>query len=74
MSNKKPANTYIVQHRGKSAERGCTVFGRYKVGAKNEKEAEALLREVVGKHAKVKVYYQVKNGVIVSRGTVLKEC
>ena len=72
MANKKLSNTYIVHHRGKSAERGCCVYGRYKVGAKHEEEAESLLKEIVGKHAKVKVYYQDKTGLM-TRGSIVKE-
>lgn len=59
MSSKpKNVKTYIVHHRGKAHHGGYTILGRYIVGAKNEKEAEKFLRETIGKHAKVKVYYE----------------
>lgn len=58
MASKPKAKTYIVHHRGRGPLGTCMVHGRYKVGARNEKEAEDLLRQVVGKHAKVKVYYR----------------
>ena len=72
MGSKPKSKTYIVHHRGKSLQRGYTVLGRYKVGARNEKEAAKLLRETVGKHAKVQVYYvETKN--LVAHGVVQKD-
>lgn len=73
MSSKPKEKTYIVHHRGQANHGGYTVLGRYKVGARNEKEAESLLRKVVGKHAKVVVYYENQKD-LVSHGTVIKEC
>ncbi|WCK57389.1 hypothetical protein PP175_25315 (plasmid) [Aneurinibacillus sp. Ricciae_BoGa-3] len=58
MASKPKSRTYIMHHRGRAQHGGFTVLGRYKVGARNEKEAETFLREVVGKHAKVSVYYE----------------
>jgi hypothetical protein len=72
MASKPKTKNYIVHHRGQAHHGGYTVLGRYKVGARNEKEAEDLLKEVVGKHAKVKVYYEVKN-ILLSHGVVIKE-
>ena len=73
MASKPKSKTYIVHHRGQAHHGGYTVLGRYKVGARNEKEAEELLRGVVGKHAKVKVYYEDKKSSI-SHGMVIREC
>lgn len=73
MASKPKAKTFIVHHRGQAQHGGFTILGRYQVGARNEKEAESLLREVVGKHAKVKVYYEDKTKRI-SHGIVIKEC
>lgn len=75
MASKPKAKTYIVHHRGQANHGGYTVLGRYRIGARNEKEAEELLRETVGKHAKVKMYYEEKNKEkAVSHGIVIKEC
>ncbi|MFF2531310.1 hypothetical protein ACFVS2_20620 [Brevibacillus sp. NPDC058079] len=73
MASKPKSKTYIVHHRGQAHHGGYTVLGRYKIGARNEKEAESLLRNVVGKHAKVKVYYEEKNEDI-PHGNVTREC
>lgn len=61
MASKPKSRTFIVHHRGQAHHGGFTVLGRYRIGARNEKEAESLLKDVVGKHAKVKVYYEDKN-------------
>lgn len=73
MASKPKAKTYIVHHRGRANHGGFTVLGRYKIGARNEKEAEKLLRGIVGKHTKVNVYYEEKNK-LVPHGTIIKEC
>jgi hypothetical protein len=73
MSSKPKSKTYIVHHRGQAHHGGYTVLGRYKIGARNVKEAESLLRTVVGKHAKVAVYYEETKS-LVSHGTIIKEC
>lgn len=73
MASKPKSNTYIVHHRGHTRDGGYTVLGRYKVGARNEKEAEDFLRKIVGKHTKVKVYYKDESSNI-PHGTVIKEC
>lgn len=73
MASKPKTKTYIVHHRGQASHGGYTVLGRYKIGARNEKEAENFLKEVVGKHAKVKVYYEDKQGIL-SHGMVIREC
>lgn len=72
MASKPKSKTYIVHHRGQASHGGYTVLGRYKIGARNEKEAEEFLRKEVGKHAKVKVYYEEKKN-LVSHGTIIKE-
>lgn len=73
MASKPKSKTYIVHHRGQANNGGYTVLGRYKIGARSPREAEGLLRKVVGKHAKVCVYYEDKN-VLLSCGTVIKDC
>lgn len=72
-SKPKRSKTYIIHHRGQANHGGYTVLGRYRIGAKNEKEAEELLRGKVGKHAKVKVYYEEKEK-LVSHGIIIREC
>jgi len=67
-SKPKGSKTFIVHHRASN-----TIVGRYKVGAKNEKEAESFLRVHVGKHAKVKVYYEETKSLVPHK-TVLREC
>lgn len=70
-SKPKQARSYVVHHRGR--ELGFpTVLGRYRVGAKNEKEAEQFLRDHIGKHAKVKVYFEMKKHLL-PRGMVIEE-
>lgn len=71
-SKTKRSKTYIVHHRGHSQHGGYTTLGRYRVGAKNEKEAEMYLRNKIGKHHKVRVYYEEKEKLL-SNGVVIKE-
>lgn len=71
-SKPKNSKTYIVHHRGQASHGGYTVLGRYRVGAKNPEEAESFLREVVGKHAKVKMYYEEQEKLL-PHHTVIKE-
>ncbi|PER55857.1 hypothetical protein CN495_08890 [Bacillus thuringiensis] len=73
MGRKKGVQTFIVHHRGRASHGGFTVIGRYRVGAKNEKNAEELLREEIGKHNKVSTYYaDGKNDL--KYGEVVREC
>lgn len=72
MASKPKCKTYIVLHRGQASHGGYTTLGRYIVGARNEKEAESLLRGSVGKHAKVSVYYEDKHKKV-SHGTVTRD-
>lgn len=72
MVSKPKSRTFIVLHRGRSHHGGFTVLGRYQVGARNEQEAEALVRTVVGKHAKVKVYFEDKTKKV-QHGVVIEE-
>lgn len=72
MASKPKSKTYIVLHNGLNERGIVTTFGRYRVGARNPKEAETLVREVVGKHAKVKVYYEDKS-VKTSHGIVVRD-
>lgn len=71
-SKPKNVRVFIVHHNGRK-NGGCVCLGRYKIGARNETEAETLLREVVGKHAKVKVYYEDLKSYM-PYGNVIKEC
>jgi len=71
-SKPKNVKTYIVHHRGQASHGGYTILGRYRIGAKNEKQAEDLLRDVVGKHAKVKVYYEETKNLL-AHGVIVKE-
>ncbi|PGT89907.1 hypothetical protein [Bacillus thuringiensis] len=73
MVRKKNGKTYIVHHRGRASHGGFTVLGRYRVGAKSEKDAEDLLRQEIGKHHKVAVYYETKANLL-PIGMVVREC
>jgi 2'-5' RNA ligase len=70
MSSKPKSKTFIMHEMG--SFRQLTVKGRYKVGARNEKEAEELLRSVLGKPTSVRVYYEEK-GALVPHGTVMND-
>lgn len=72
MASKPKQRTFIVLHRGQSEHGIFTTLGRYRVGARNEKEAEDLVKAEVGKHIKVKVYYEEKRNLL-SHGLVIKE-
>lgn len=52
-SKPKNINEYIVLRRAKTKKYGCTVIGRYRVCAKNEKEAIEIAGENIGKHCKL---------------------
>lgn len=61
MGSKPKTKTYIVLHFSGSTPNGNhtnIATGRYRVGARNEKEAEEFLRKKVGKHTRCRVYYQ----------------
>jgi len=73
LASKPKSKTYIVHHRGQTIHGLYGVLGRYRVSARNEKEAEELLKGVVGKHAKVKVYYEDKKTHMI-HGQVIREC
>lgn len=70
------SKTYIVHQNG--GHRQPAVIGRYRIGAKNPDEAADLLRKLIGKHAKVRVYYEVNPKVqpdlLLPRGEVIHEC
>jgi 2'-5' RNA ligase len=70
VASKPKSKTFIMHHIG--SFRQPTVRGRYKVGARNEKEAEELLRSVLGKHTSVRVYYEEKEA-LVPHGTVMDD-
>jgi hypothetical protein len=68
--------TYIVHHRGRTDNDNYRalgkLLGRYKVGARNEKEAEDFVKEMFGKYAIAKVYYEEKIDLVTYQ-TVIKE-
>lgn len=73
MANKKKyKKTYILLHRGRSKDKGCIVFGRYRVGAKNKKDALTLLKNEIGKHCNIEVYYEEKSNLL-EVGSIIKE-
>lgn len=67
MVSKPKSKTYIVHHRV-----GSLCKGRYRVGARNPKEAEDLLRKLLGKHMTTKMYYEVKD-TFMPHGTIIEE-
>lgn len=71
MSNKLKCKTFIVHQNGTYGQ--PTVIGRFRVGAKNEKDAERILRLKIGKHTKVRTYYEEKKDLL-PYGVVIKEC
>jgi len=68
MSSRPKSRTFIVHHRV-----GSMVHGRYKIGARNAKEAESLLRKQLGKHITAKMYFEKFDDPI-PYGTIIKEC
>lgn len=58
MASKPKSRTFIVHYRV-----GSMAKARYRIGARNEKEAEELLRNLLGKHITAKVYYEDKNKI-----------
>lgn len=76
MASKPKSKTYIVLHKQSSGGGRCNIgLGRYRIGARNPNEAEKLLRDKVGKHAKVYVYYEEKNeSKFLAHGTVVLDC
>jgi hypothetical protein len=58
-SKVKNSKVYIVLQGGNYGQ--PTTIGRYRVGAKNEREAEEILRNHLGKHIKARTYYEVKD-------------
>jgi hypothetical protein len=72
VASKPKSKTYIVHHNGQAHHGGYTTLARYKVGARNEDEAVQMVRGIVGKHVKVRVYYEEKEN-LVSHGTVILE-
>lgn len=71
MSSKPKSKTFVLIHGGNYGEPHAKA--RYLVGAKNEKEAEEILKKKIGKHAKVNVYYKDENNRV-KYGEVIKEC
>ncbi|PES54478.1 hypothetical protein [Bacillus thuringiensis] len=64
MASKPKSKTFVVHRRGRANHGGCTILGSYRVGARNEKEAEDFVRSKIGKHAKVKTYSQLEENSV----------
>lgn len=60
----KEIKTYIVLERKTTKGTMSTTIGRYKVGAKDEKEALKIIREKLGKLRKFNVYYQAEQNTM----------
>lgn len=71
-SKPKLARTFVVHHRGQMPHGGYTAVARYRVGARNEKDAIKFVKEVAGKHRKLVVSYEVKDRLL-PQGMVLEE-
>lgn len=69
-SKPKDVKTYIVLQGGSYHQH--RTIARFRVGARNEKEALSLVRKEIGKHAKLRVYYEDKNRFM-THGTVICE-
>jgi hypothetical protein len=70
MVSKPKLSNYIVLQYGTYGQ--PTVVRRYRVGARNEAEAEQLLRNRLGKHVQVKVYYKHQD-VTLLHGTIIDD-
>lgn len=70
-SKPKQGKTYIVIQLATGIGRPLAE-GRYRVGAKNRKQAAKFLRNKIGKHAKVHVYYEAKDKLL-PHGIVVKD-
>ncbi|MGH0950769.1 hypothetical protein [Bacillus mycoides] len=64
MASKPKSKTFVVHHRGRASHGGCTILGSYRVGARNEKEAEGFVKQVIGKHAKVKTFRKLEENSV----------
>ncbi|MEH6848185.1 hypothetical protein [Bacillus thuringiensis] len=64
MVSKPKSKTFVVHHRGQASHGGYTILGGYRVGARNEKEAEDFVKNKIGKHAKVKTYRQLEENTV----------
>lgn len=73
MASKPKTKDFIVHHRAKTKSKGCTVLGRYLIGAKNAKEAEDILKNHIGKHCNVTVYHECKESEL-KHGEVVVHC
>jgi len=71
-SKPKRSKTYILHELATGGR--FRVIGRYRVGAKNEEQAKEFLRGKIGKHKKVRVYYEEKNeSNFIEHGTVMPD-
>lgn len=74
MAKKKSVNNYILLvDNYRRPERKRNTAGRYRVGAKSEKEAVKLLRNKIG-FGSIQVYYKCnENDIKIANGMVVKE-
>lgn len=74
MAKKKNVNNYILLvDNYRRQERKRNTAGRYRVGAKSEKEAVKLLRDKIG-FGSIQVYYKCnENDIKIANGMVVKE-
>lgn len=74
MAKKKNVNNYILLvDNYRRPERRRNTAGRYRVGAKSEKEAVKLLRDKIG-FGSIQVYYKCNdNDIKIANGIVVKE-
>lgn len=68
MASKPKNRNFIVLRVGTYGQPRYT--GRYRVGARNGKEAIRFLQEVFGKHAQFMVYYEIVE-LTIAHGTVI---
>lgn len=71
MASKPKTKTFSVKHRGQTHSGYYGVLGVYRVGARNEKEAEKIVKTVVGKHAKTVVFFQPR-GEPIPHGEIIE--
>lgn len=72
MASKPKTKTFYVLHRGMCSLGYYTRLAGYRVGARNEKEAIEMVKEVAGKHAKLKAHLSNRFEPV-SHGEVIEE-
>ena len=71
-SKTKNKNFIIVEVAPYNKKRYGTISGRYRVSARNEKEALEIIKKKLGKHRSFTIYYEDKK-VIVKHGQAVKD-